>query len=414
MRMNFGLRPEDVEREVGALRALCMSLDHPNIVRVYDHGRFRTSAIYYIDMELCNINLHEYIHGNRPNHLAYDAHGNVPFIEKENGWSTLKLSNIWLIICQLANGLDFIHSKGYTHRDLKPRNGTSRSLLLLTTVLFRERDRKWIIADFAEATSNSAVVTISARGTFGGYHSPELVLNPATFSNKTDIWALGCIVFELLAARRAFESDFHTHQFSGTIDISMLGLPPRVRVHFNGCLGEMLTPDPRIRPSARFLRYLFQSYCMLPFPEWLLDYGSWKSMVERTKPESRGSVLRGLYEEYHAAAQVSNSKAWIQRRTIQCSATGRPCDGSQIVGVIIKGDNRRYILVFVPKSATVQELREHLHVREGCFQDAVILYKASRMREYRLMGDYAFDNVILDIVPPYWRDWQGHLARNDH
>jgi serine/threonine protein kinase len=67
----------------------------------------------------------------------------------------------------------------------------------------------WKIVDFgvtSEATSSRAIPTIHARGT-GGYRAPEILNESPVFTNKVDIWALGCIFFELYTGEKAFHDD---------------------------------------------------------------------------------------------------------------------------------------------------------------------------------------------------------------
>jgi hypothetical protein len=73
----------------------------------------------------------------------------------------------------------------------------------------------WKIADFgctAEATSAHARTTVLSRGTTS-YRAPELLEEPGNFTNKVDIWAMGCILYELVMARRAFDDDWQVHNF---------------------------------------------------------------------------------------------------------------------------------------------------------------------------------------------------------
>jgi len=65
----------------------------------------------YIDMELCEFNLEDYI--NDLTSRFAPARGQ-DFYEKQ----------VWNIIGQITTGLDFIHSNGYVHRDLKPMNSS--------------------------------------------------------------------------------------------------------------------------------------------------------------------------------------------------------------------------------------------------------------------------------------------------
>jgi len=89
---------------------------------------------------------------------------------------------------------------------------------MLTLVLFSYTDQRWKIADFgctSEAIGNELRSTENRRGTYA-YRSPELLVG-GVYNNKTDIWALGCIVFEFITKRTPFFSDFETidYRYSG-------------------------------------------------------------------------------------------------------------------------------------------------------------------------------------------------------
>lgn len=84
-------------------------------------------------------------------------------------------------------------------------------------MLFSYADQRWKIADFgctSEVTGNELRPTENRRGTYA-YRSPELL--GGVYNNKTDIWALGCIVFEFCTKRTPFSSDFETidYRYSG-------------------------------------------------------------------------------------------------------------------------------------------------------------------------------------------------------
>ena len=75
-------------------------------------------------MELCVLNLHDYIYRTE-NYLRHaSALLNEPTFVVEDSSMHSKLINIWTIIDHVAQGLEFIHQKHYIHRDLKPRNST--------------------------------------------------------------------------------------------------------------------------------------------------------------------------------------------------------------------------------------------------------------------------------------------------
>ena len=108
-----------------------------------------------------------------------------------------KSLNEWLL--PVAEALDFIHSQGYVHRDVKPAN-----------ILF-DAYKNAYISDFgvakAVAGNKPAGAGITGTGMVLGtpaYMAPELVLG-ATFDGKIDQYALAVTVFELLAGKPPFD-----------------------------------------------------------------------------------------------------------------------------------------------------------------------------------------------------------------
>lgn len=96
------------------MEKLCAG-SHRNIIKIYGYGELRKSTYQFIDMELCDFDLKEYLQcrekpdGTRvPQDCRPTEHG---------------AAEIWDIMRQIADGVAFIHSHQEVHRDLKPRNG---------------------------------------------------------------------------------------------------------------------------------------------------------------------------------------------------------------------------------------------------------------------------------------------------
>lgn len=98
--------------------------------------------------------------------------------------------------CQLAIGLEHIHSNKVLHRDLKTSN------ILLTqynTVKIGDFGISKPL-DYTEQLADTPLGTPF-------YLSPEVVLGQK-YDYKSDIWMLGCVLFELLTLRKPFEGNF--------------------------------------------------------------------------------------------------------------------------------------------------------------------------------------------------------------
>jgi serine/threonine protein kinase len=107
-----------LQKEVKAIKRLCGPGAHANIVQVLDHGQLSKSPYYFIDMEFCDLNLHDYIHRE----TSPEPSESTPyFIRGAVSSSSLQ---IWVVMSQIAAGAEYIHQKGHVHRDIKPANGT--------------------------------------------------------------------------------------------------------------------------------------------------------------------------------------------------------------------------------------------------------------------------------------------------
>ncbi len=108
-------------------------------------------------------------------------------------------------VCQAASGISEAHALGIVHRDLKPEN-------LFLTELGAMTERRLVkILDFgiAKNIQEGARKLTAPDSVFGtvDYMSPEQIRSASSVDHRTDIWALGVILFELLTGRTPFSGD---------------------------------------------------------------------------------------------------------------------------------------------------------------------------------------------------------------
>jgi len=151
-------------------------LNHPAIVTVHDIGQDDESGMSFIAMEFVEgQNLKEVLAQGRT--LTFDQIGDV--------------------IAQVADALDFAHSKGIVHRDVKPAN-----------IILVEGTRAKI-TDFGIAKIASGGGNLTTTGQFLGtpnYMAPEQIKG-APVDGRTDIFSLGICLYECLTRRKPFGGD---------------------------------------------------------------------------------------------------------------------------------------------------------------------------------------------------------------
>ena len=146
-------------------------LEHAAIVPVYDVGRDRDQLFFV---------------------MRYMAGGSL--IERiQQG--QLSLAEIAHILQRVAAALDYAHSKGVIHRDLKPGN-----------ILFDEYDNAYI-SDFGIAKFAQAATRLTSSGIIGTptHMSPEQARGEDV-DGRSDIYSLGVILFEMLSGKTPFEA----------------------------------------------------------------------------------------------------------------------------------------------------------------------------------------------------------------
>ena len=165
----------------------------------------------------------------------------------------LALKDTLLIAQQIAEALDAAHDKGIVHRDLKPRNVAlthNGTVKVLDFGLAKEVSGDGVSPDLTHSP------TMTAGGTLEGvvlgtpaYMSPEQARG-LTVDKRTDIWAFGCVLYEMLAGRTPF-AGAHAHRYAGghRRPRSRLGRPASVHApHYQASAAAMSGQRPEAAP----------------------------------------------------------------------------------------------------------------------------------------------------------------------
>ncbi len=224
----FAQDPERLARFKREAKLLA-SLNHPNIATI--HGLEESGGTHYLVMEM--------VPGDTlAERIQHD--GAVP-IEEALGIGT-----------QIAEALEHAHEKGVIHRDLKPAN------VKVTP------DGKVKVLDFglakafagdAPGTDLSSAPTLSASVTREGvilgtvpYMSPEQAQGKEV-DKRTDIWAFGCLFYELLTGRIPFAGESVTEVIAAILkeEPDWKDLPPFTPAKVRDLLGRCLRKDKKRR-----------------------------------------------------------------------------------------------------------------------------------------------------------------------
>src|SRR5262249_6570866 len=149
---------------------IMIALNHPHIVKVYDYAQYEDSV--YLTMELLE-------GGSLANLLRKGA---------------LAPELIERLLSQIASALEYAHARGFIHRDLKPHN-----------ILFNTAGDA-ILTDFGIAKVLHDTTTLTRTGMVIGtpsYMPPEQ-WRGEIIDARTDVYALGVILFEMLTGQLPF------------------------------------------------------------------------------------------------------------------------------------------------------------------------------------------------------------------
>ncbi|KAI5960559.1 SSN3 [Candida pseudojiufengensis] len=214
--------------------SLCRELNNKNITKLINII-LENKSIYMI-FEFCEHDLLQIIH--------YHSHPDL---------KPIPITTIKSLIWQILNGVTFLHKNWIFHRDLKPANimVTSNGIVKIGDLGLARKFNNPLQSFY---TGDKVVVTI-------WYRAPELLLGTRHYTPAIDLWAVGCILAELLSLRPIFKGE------EAKIDINNKKSVPFQKNQFQKIIEILGTPNLKNWPNLNkypeynsFVQQLNQNY----------------------------------------------------------------------------------------------------------------------------------------------------------
>eukprot|EP01063_Lacrimia_lanifica_P008880 TRINITY_DN1595_c0_g6_i1.p1 TRINITY_DN1595_c0_g6~~TRINITY_DN1595_c0_g6_i1.p1 ORF type:complete len:952 (+),score=413.99 TRINITY_DN1595_c0_g6_i1:166-3021(+) len=273
---------EEAQNEVRILRRL----DHPNIVRYVESFADRT--------QLCI--LMEYVDGGDLGQRIKGRQGRL-----------MPEDQILHIFVQLCLAVKYLHDKHILHRDLKTQN------IFLSS---HKQQPVVKLGDFGISTALQS--TLALAKTMCGtpyYFSPELCQNKP-YNNKSDVWSLGCILYELCTLKHAFDGSSMQSLMKRIVRGEYKPIPADLSDNLKMLVDATLMKDVSRRPSVnrilslRWMQERVRGFVDTPMPQRAASpaagaahAGNGVAGAARPRPGQRPQ--RGADNEKQAAPKAS-------------------------------------------------------------------------------------------------------------
>ncbi|XP_051463910.1 serine/threonine-protein kinase Nek3 isoform X3 [Apus apus] len=166
--------------------------------------------------------------------LAKMKHPNI-VAYKESFEVTLQILH-WFV--QMCLGVKHMHDKHVLHRDIKSKN------------VFLTQNGKVKLGDFGSARLLAHPASYACTYVGTPYYVPPEIWESMPYNNKSDIWSLGCILYELCTLKHPFQANSWKHLILKICKGSYNPLPSHYSYELHYLIKQMFKRNPRNRPSA--------------------------------------------------------------------------------------------------------------------------------------------------------------------
>ncbi|NXO17255.1 NEK3 kinase, partial [Oriolus oriolus] len=196
---------------------LLAKMKHPNIVAFKES--FEADGHLYIVMEYCD-------------------NGDLMQKIKHQGGNLFPEDMILHWFVQMCLAVKHIHDKRVLHRDIKSKN------------VFLTQSGKVKLGDFGSARLLAHPMSYACTYVGTPYYVPPEIWESLPYNNKSDIWSLGCILYELCTLKHPFQANSWKHLILKICKGSYEPLPSHYSYELHYLIKQMFKRNPRNRPSA--------------------------------------------------------------------------------------------------------------------------------------------------------------------
>ncbi|NXS21237.1 NEK3 kinase, partial [Mystacornis crossleyi] len=196
---------------------LLAKMKHPNIVAFKES--FEADGHLYIVMEYCD-------------------NGDLMQKIKHQGGNFFPEDMILHWFVQMCLAVKHIHDKRVLHRDIKSKN------------VFLTQSGKVKLGDFGSARLLTHPMSYACTYVGTPYYVPPEIWESLPYNNKSDIWSLGCILYELCTLKHPFQANSWKHLILKICKGSYDPLPSHYSYELHYLIKQMFKRNPQNRPSA--------------------------------------------------------------------------------------------------------------------------------------------------------------------
>ncbi|NXH90453.1 NEK3 kinase, partial [Edolisoma coerulescens] len=196
---------------------LLAKMKHPNVVTFKES--FESDGHLYIVMEYCD-------------------NGDLMQKIKHQGGNLFPEDTILHWFVQICLAVKHIHDKRVLHRDIKSKN------------VFLTQSGKVKLGDFGSARLLAHPMSYACTYVGTPYYVPPEIWESLPYNNKSDIWSLGCVLYELCTLKHPFQANSWKHLILKICKGSYDPLPSHYSYELHYLIKKMFKRNPQNRPSA--------------------------------------------------------------------------------------------------------------------------------------------------------------------